>query len=391
MAKKIDYRNAMKRAAEAPIPQEIDPFARAEETLRRRPTGFTTAEEHPAPPAATAAPAAEKPSGKAASAPAPAKPAAAAAAQAITAGAAFSAEHKEIMEKLGQAGLKLGEPRFELVPLDLIDENPYNARHIYMTEKVNNLSTSMRERGQLIPGLAAARGERRVLIAGHYRKKAATLAGIQYLKLMVYDNVSDQELYILSYKENTEQTEQTPLDNALAWRKLLDNGVFSTETAIGEAIGMSKANINKTLAILKLEPSVMAYVEQDPTAFALSSLYELVLLQQTAGAPSAAEMASRVLENGIGRKEIQQARERYEAKEGISAPRRQNERSRTYPIWHDSVNIGKIKEWDSGKVAMEVTFTDADAKSKFIEAVRKMITSGQAVATAPQDEGQGAA
>lgn len=381
MAKKLDLKSVMQRAAVAPTPVEIDPFDRAEEVLKRRPTGYVIVEpdapkveDKQETKASTkkSEPTLESNSKDAAknessSVPSPNAP------------PAINPRPSDvhISNVPLQTGL-LGTPRFEEVPLELIDENPFNARHIYLAEKVAELSNSMSKSGQLIPGLAASRGERRTLIAGHYRKKAATLAGIKTLRLMVYDDVSDQDLYVLSYKENTEQTEQSPLDNALAWQNLLDKGVFSNEVEIAEAIGMSKANINKTLSILKLEPSVMSYVEQSPTSYALSVLYELVLLQKVAGAPATCDMASRVLESGAGRKEIQNARERHEAKEGLPSRRRQHETSRSYRLWNnDEVKIGNIKEWDSGKVVVDVNFVDQNDKTKFIETIRAWMAEHQ--------------
>src|SRR3546814_18492843 len=70
---------------------------------------------------------------------------------------------------------------------------------------------------------------------------------------MVYEKLSPQQLYMMSYKENDDQNPQTPIDNALVWRKLLEQKVFATEIAIAESVGMSNSNVTKTLAILNLD------------------------------------------------------------------------------------------------------------------------------------------
>lgn len=351
LPKKLSLQSVMQAGVSTKSPAEKNRFDHAEELLTRRPTAYVVTE-----------PSAAKEEGSGSS----------------ETSVAFeskisTASSLEIDSSEGVQASRLGSPRFEEVPIELIDVNPYNARQIYLAEKVASLASSMAQSGQLIPGIAVARGERRELIAGHYRRKAAIHAGIKTLKLMVYDNVSDQDLYVLSYKENTEQTEQTPLDNALAWKKLLDHGVFKSEQAIAEAIGMSGSNVNRTLAILKLEPSVLSLVEQAPQQFALSVLYELYLLQGVAGAPVAHDMATRVLENGIGRKEIRQARDRHEMSAGKPSTKRQHESARAYRLWNQDVNIGKIREWDSGKVLVDVTFADQAEKMRFIDNVRALI------------------
>src|SRR5690606_34630553 len=111
--------------------------------------------------------------------------------------------------------------------------------------------------GQLVPGIAVRNGERRTLIAGHYRRRGLVINGTRTMRLMVYDSLSEQEMYALSYKENHSRNEQSPLDTAMAWKKLLEDGVYDSAMAIAERIGMSKGNVNKTLAITRLDPAVL--------------------------------------------------------------------------------------------------------------------------------------
>src|SRR5574343_1862761 len=80
------------------------------------------------------------------------------------------------------------------VPLDQIEPNPFNARHIYRPERVNELATSIGANGQETPGSAVAVGDKVILIAGHYRWKALKSL-VHPMLLVVYPPMSDQELY----------------------------------------------------------------------------------------------------------------------------------------------------------------------------------------------------
>lgn len=251
---------------------------------------------------------------------------------------------------------------FARVPIEEIDPNPFNARQIYHPERVKEMATSILASGQLMPGLATKREGRTVLAAGHYRWKGIKTAGLSYMNLMIHEGLSDQELYEISFKENDERTAQSPLDNALSWKRLLDDRIYSNESAIAEATGISLPNINKTLSILRLSEEALELVKQKPEHYALSALYELVLLEKAAGPAIAVGMARRLSEEDIGRKEVADLRAQYENPK----IRKTKENSRQYKIHIDGRTAGFIKEWDSGKVAFEVNLADPAAREKLV-------------------------
>ncbi len=257
--------------------------------------------------------------------------------------------------------------RLEVVPIDLIDPNPFNARKIYRPERVSELAASIGAHGQEIPGVATPRAGRYVLAAGHYRLRALKLVGIKVMALMIHDGLSDRELYAHSYRENAEREAQSSLDNALSWRELLDQGVYASETEIAEATSQSLPNVNKTLAALRLSPQVLDIVKEDPKVFALSALYELALYEGAAGATKTLAMARLVLAGNAGRKEIQEARALIDS----PRERKRKETSRQYRIQRDGAQIGSLKEWDSGKVTLEVVLADAKDRTALVAALRE--------------------
>jgi ParB family chromosome partitioning protein len=257
--------------------------------------------------------------------------------------------------------------RLEMIPLELIDQNPYNARKIYRTVRVTELAASIGAHGQEIPGVATPRGGRYVLAAGHYRLRALKMIGAKAMALMIRDGLTDRELYAHSYRENAEREAQTALDNAMSWKQLLDQGVYASETEIAEVTGMSLPNVNKTLAALRLSSSVLDVVKEDPKVFALSVLYELSLYEKSAGSEKTLTMAKLVFEKEAGRKEIQEARTLIET----PRERKRKETSRQYKIQHEGRLIGSLKEWESGKVTFEVVLTDAKDRTSLITELRE--------------------
>lgn len=280
------------------------------------------------------------------------------------------------------ADAESGEPHFEVVPIDLIDDNVYNARNVYLPQKVHETAETLRSEKQLVPGIAVRRGARFMLIAGHYRLRGLKVIGAPTMKLMVYENLSDRETYLMSYSENIKRSDQTALDNALAWSRLLESSVYETAESIGTALGLSKSAISKTLSILKLSEPTLDLVRENPSRFALTTLYELLLLQNAAGEAEAFEMAREVVENEAGRAEVAARRDlvlavqaRREAAAGAKPVERVNRRARLYQIWSASDQkreVGNIREWDSGRLMIETTIADPQERAQFMEAIKNL-------------------
>jgi len=355
MAKKLDFDQEVEEAVQVGRTGPGSRFARARETLKERPTGYVGAQ------ATTSEKTTER------------EPLVG-----VPAETSLGVQHigsmapNSLILAIGQAASRLGVPTYQEVPIDSVLDNPYNARYFYKPEKVADLARSMAADGQLIPGLAVKRGDQYILIAGHYRKKGAKQAAMPTLKLMVYENITDQDLYLLSYKENAEHNEQTVLDNAFAWRRVLDERLYQSEVELAEAIGMSKSNVNKTLSIMKLDALVLDVIAQNPELYALSVLYEVYLLQQAGGAVMAADMANRVVEQGIGRKEISMMRERVVATGTPVGRRRRNETSRLYRLFN-----GEVRDWDSGRVVIDVKIENEEEKQAFLEEMRSRFKSNE--------------
>lgn len=276
----------------------------------------------------------------------------------------------EIQEALHAATTSQGKPfqdgpTLQNVPLSEIDENPFNARRIYRMERVKELAVSLAQPpGQIVPGIATVRGGRVVLVAGHYRLRGLRHGGMPTMQLMVYPSLTDRQLYELSLRENDERDDQSALDNAFAWKDLLDKKVYATEADLSDSIGKAPSQINKTLAILKLAPPVLEIVQQDPAKAALNSLYELHLLAKVAPSLDVVESAARdVVSGAIGQRGIQEMRAKYES----GKTRSPKQTSRHYKIESEGRSIGVIKDFDDGRVQFQVKIDDPAKREALVD------------------------
>lgn len=292
---------------------------------------------------------AERPSGLAVAAPAPAS---------SQAPAAFSAERAVVGKRIVS------------VALDRVHENQLNARRLYNPEKVKETAASIATRGQMVPASAVEHPTipgNYLLIDGHYRKKALAAAGLSKMDLVVHPRESDIEMYRMSWLLNEERSAQTPLDNALAWRNLQEKGVVKGEAEIAELLGISPSTVNKTLALLNLPAAALDKMRERPEKFGVFTGYELSLASKKLSETELITLVDRIVSEDLSSREVAAIRAKLESGD----KRKRKETSRQYKIRREGQQIGSLKEWDSGKVALEVLLPDPKDRAALVAELRE--------------------
>lgn len=256
------------------------------------------------------------------------------------------------------------------VPISNVHDNPYNARRIYDQEAIKELALSLATEGQLVPAPVVPHPSmpgHYVLIDGHYRKKSLLHAGKDEILCLAGEPVDGLQLYRLSFEINEKRNAQSPLDNAMAWRHLLDEKRVESAADIAELVGLSKGQVSKTLALLDLPPSALAKIQEKPGKFSLKVGYELTLFATQLAEPDLLALIDKVVEEDLSSRQLEAMRDKSQN----ARPRKPKETSRQYKIRRDGAVIGAIKDWDSGKVAFEIKLPDARQREELLGVLKQ--------------------
>jgi ParB family chromosome partitioning protein len=142
------------------------------------------------------------------------------------------------------------------IPVDKIDPNPRQPRSRFDADEIEELAASIRQYGVLQPLILARSPQvgRYLLIAGERRLLAARQAGLPGVPAIVRE-ASDQEHLELALIENIQRADLGPLEQADAYRQLVEEFELSHEE-ISARVGKSRSTITNTLRLLKLPASV---------------------------------------------------------------------------------------------------------------------------------------
>ncbi|GIW07658.1 MAG: chromosome partitioning protein ParB [Dehalococcoidia bacterium] len=152
--------------------------------------------------------------------------------------------------------LPTGEGQLREVDVDLIVPNPRQPREQIDPEALADLADSIRQHGILQPlivtevGREPGRPVTYQLVAGERRWQAAKLAGRERVPVVVKE-ASDQQVLEWALIENIQRADLGPLEEAAAFRQLIDEFGL-TQEQVADRVGRSRSAVANTLRLLRL-------------------------------------------------------------------------------------------------------------------------------------------
>jgi len=146
------------------------------------------------------------------------------------------------------------------IDIDLIGPNPEQPRTRFAESALDGLAQSIVANGIVQPVVVRKTGARYQIVAGERRWRAAQRAGLRKIPVTVRD-VSDEKLLELALIENIQRQELNPIEEARAYRKLIDN-IGLTQEQVSGRVGKERTLIATTLRLLKLPNDIQALIEE---------------------------------------------------------------------------------------------------------------------------------
>lgn len=145
------------------------------------------------------------------------------------------------------------------IPTAKIEPDPGQPRKTFPTEHIERLAASIRKRGLLQPiTVKPLRCERFRIVAGECRWRAHVLIKAETVRAIVI-SITEQETRLLSIMENLQRRDMNPIEEANAFRALLDDG-YSIEKVVEELGLKSTAIVRQRIDLLDLSDGLQQLV-----------------------------------------------------------------------------------------------------------------------------------
>jgi ParB family chromosome partitioning protein len=151
------------------------------------------------------------------------------------------------------------EPSGE-VPIDAIEPNPLQPRRVFQSERLAELAQSIRSNGIIQPLVVRRSQGKYQLVAGERRWRAAKLAGLTHVPVVIED-IPDDRLLEITLIENIQREDLNPIETAVAYERLGKELNLNAEQ-IGQRTGKDRTTILNFQRLLQLPPDIQQLIAE---------------------------------------------------------------------------------------------------------------------------------
>jgi ParB family chromosome partitioning protein len=231
------------------------------------------------------------------------------------------------------------------VPIEFLHPGRFQPRREFAAEALQSLVRSIIEKGVLQPILVRRHPEQPnayEIVAGERRWRAAQLAQLHEVPVLIRE-FTDRDALEVALVENLQREDLTPLEEAEAYQRLLDEFAESQED-LARVVGHSRSHVANMLRLLTLpEP-----VKQMLHAGALSAGHARALV----GTEEPETLAREVIRRGLNVRQTERLVQKEKEKNGTAAPRRA--KAKPEPAEGADANTRELEQHLSNRLGLKV-------------------------------------
>ncbi len=158
-----------------------------------------------------------------------------------------------------EAGPQAAPKRPDLVvPIEQVRPNPDQPRRHFAQDALDELATSVAEKGIIQPLIVRAVADGYEIVAGERRWRAAQMAKLHEVPVLVRD-YDDTEVLEIAIIENIQRADLNPIDEAAGYKQLMER-FGHTQEKLSQALGKSRSHIANLMRLLNLPEEVQTYL-----------------------------------------------------------------------------------------------------------------------------------
>lgn len=260
-----------------------------------------------------------------------------------------------------------------MIPIDLIEPNPFQPRMSFDQEALGELADSIRTLGLIQPITVRRKSaDRYQIISGERRFRACRLAGMEMVPAYIRDT-DDQGMLEMAIVENIQRENLDPIEVAMSYQRLIDECNL-TQEQMAQRVGKKRASVTNYLRLLKLP----AKVQHDLKVGQVSVGHAKVLLG-VEDSEVQELLCDLVVKEGLSVRQLEEKIHKL-AKEAESGKEADAPKAQDLPDEYVKVlevfgkyfdNSISLKRSNSGKGTITIHFTSDEEVQRFISALEK--------------------
>ena len=271
----------------------------------------------------------------------------------------------------------------QVIELDLkaIKPSPFNPRHFYLKTSIAELAVNLAKQGQqqaihVIPDYA---NDGTYFVSdGGRRVRALKEANKDTVKAVVVDLPIGIESYKLGYDLNVQRDSQTVFDNAVVWRRFLDEQHFQSQKELAEHLGLDESTVAVALSLAKLPEPVMQEMVARPDRFGSNMAYQVGRYYAARGVESTLRLINRIVSDDLSTRQVSDiVKGRVNPQDDVKPATRQRYAQRM-EIKLDGVSVGDLKSYGDDRLELRLRGLSRDKRDDILRQIEQMLQSSSA-------------
>jgi ParB family chromosome partitioning protein len=264
------------------------------------------------------------------------------------------------------------------LPLKAIKPSPFNPRHFYLKSSIAELAVNLSKQGQqqaihVIPDYEHP-GSYFVSDGGR-RVRALKEANKETVKAIVIDLPIGIQSYKLGYDLNVQRDSQTVFDNAVVWRRFLDEKYFQSQKELAEQLGLDESTVAVALSIGKLPEAIMQEMVARPDRFGSNMAYQVGRYHGARGTEATLRLINKIVSDDLSTRHVADiVKGRAAAQESAKSASRQRYAQRL-EIKLGGVAVGDLKSYGDDRIELRLRGLPKEKRDALLEQLERMLSS----------------
>lgn len=266
----------------------------------------------------------------------------------------------------------------QVIDLDIkaIKPSPFNPRHFYLKASIAELAVNLAKQGQqqaihVIPDYGNP-GSYFVSDGGR-RVRALKEANKETVKAIVVDLPIGIESYKLGYDLNVQRDSQTVFDNAVVWRRFLDEKHFESQKELAEHLGLDESTVAVALSLAKLPESIMQEMVARPDRFGSNMAYQVGRYHSARGLEATLRLINRIVADDLSTRQVADiVKGRTNPQENVKPATRQRYAQRM-EVKLDGIAVGDLKSYGEDRLELRLRGLSRDKRDAILRQIEQIL------------------
>jgi ParB family transcriptional regulator, chromosome partitioning protein len=262
------------------------------------------------------------------------------------------------------------------LPLKAIKPSPFNPRHFYLKSSIAELAVNLAKQGQqqaihVIPDYAAP-GSYYVSDGGR-RVRALKEANKETVKAIVVDLPIGIQSYKLGYDLNVQRDSQTVFDNAVVWKRFIDEKFFQSQRELADHLGLDESTVAVALSIAKLPESVMHEMVARPDRFGSNMAYQVGRYHGARGTDATLRLINRILADDLSTRQVADIVKGRSSSQESPKPAGRQRYAQRLEIKMDGVSVGDLKSYGDDRLELRLKGLAKDRRDEILHQIEQIL------------------